>query len=205
MDHNCHQARGSAPWSHTCRSTAAVPSSGPGGEALWAGTAERKPGEPTQSEVPAHGAPATCSLQPSLSDSGNNPAAWEAEDQANPLHVKHRLEQSAWLASWGLLPRPWEPPQTPIDALCLTLLAGLATRRGDTPKQTKHPLGIRAEKPGGWEAVSLKFSQKLRLENEIVQVGSTTNHELLKNPALTSYRQLSEELQPKDRNTTRHH
>ena len=75
VDHNCHQARGSAPWSHTCRSTAAVPSSGPGGEALWAGTAERKPGEPTQSEVPAHGAPATCSLQPSLSDSGNNPAA----------------------------------------------------------------------------------------------------------------------------------
>ena len=36
------------------------------------------------------------------------------------------------------------------------------------------------------------------LENEIVQVGSTTNPELLKNPALTSYRQPSEELQPKD-------
>lgn len=33
------------------------------------------PAGPTQAEVPAHGAPATCSLQPSLSGSRNNPAA----------------------------------------------------------------------------------------------------------------------------------
>ena len=112
------------------------------------------PGGPTQSEVPTHGAPTTCSLQPSLSGSGNDPAAWEAEDQGNPLHVKRRLEHSAWLASWGRLLRPWEPPQTPIDALCLTPLGSLAARREDTPKQTKHPQRIRAEKPGGWEAVS---------------------------------------------------
>ena len=43
-DQNCDQARGSAPWSHTCRRAAAVPSSGPGGEVSWAGTAGRDPG-----------------------------------------------------------------------------------------------------------------------------------------------------------------
>lgn len=43
------------------------------------------------------------------------------------------------------------------------------------------------------------------LENEIVQLASTTDHELLKTPALTNYRQLSEELQLRERNIIRYH
>lgn len=70
------------------------------------------------------------------------------------------------------------------------------------------PTGNRAEKQGAWEAVSLVprpidgevQAETVCLENESVQFASTTNHELLKNPALTNYQQLSEELQSREKN-----
>lgn len=78
-------------------------------------------------------------------------------------------------------------------------LARLAAR-WEGSQAEEIPSGNGAEKQGGQQVVSLvpkPLNGKVQietacLENEIVQLASTTSHELLKKPALTNYRQLSE-------------
>lgn len=100
---------------------------------------------------------------------------------------------------------------TPGSQLCFQpdTLTSLAVRREDTPVRGNTHWAWSRE--GGWEALSLvprPIDGKVQaetacLENEIVQLASTTSHELLKNPAPTNYRQPSEDqtAQKKDYNT----